>query len=36
VISADGISYIDIAKQFIAGNGLASATHYPPFYPILV
>jgi hypothetical protein len=36
VISADGITYVNIAKEFIAGRGLATATHYPPFYPILV
>lgn len=36
VISADGISYITIAKQFITGKGLSAASHYPPFYPILV
>ncbi|HBC76533.1 MAG TPA: hypothetical protein DC017_17110 [Candidatus Wallbacteria bacterium] len=36
VISADGISYISIAKDFITGRGLAAATHYPPFYPILL
>jgi 4-amino-4-deoxy-L-arabinose transferase-like glycosyltransferase len=36
VISADGISYVNIAKDFISGRGLAAATHYPPFYPILV
>jgi 4-amino-4-deoxy-L-arabinose transferase-like glycosyltransferase len=36
VVSADGISYIGIAKDFITGRGLASATHYPPFYPILI
>jgi 4-amino-4-deoxy-L-arabinose transferase-like glycosyltransferase len=36
VISADGISYVSIAKEFISGRGLASATHYPPFYPILL
>lgn len=36
VISADGISYVAIAKDFISGRGLASATHYPPFFPILL
>lgn len=36
VISADGISYVAIAKDFITGKGLAAATHYPPFYPILL
>lgn len=36
VISADGISYITIAKNFITGKGLSAASHYPPFYPILV
>lgn len=36
VISADGISYVSIAKDFISGRGLAAATHYPPFYPILL
>jgi len=36
VISADGISYISIAKDFISGKGLSAASHYPPFYPILV
>ena len=36
VISADGISYVSIAKEFMAGRGLASAAHYPPFYPILL
>lgn len=36
VVSADGISYIAIAKDFISGRGLAGASHYPPFYPILL
>lgn len=36
VISADGIGYIGIATDFINGKGLAGATHFPPFYPILV
>ena len=36
VISADGIAYVGIAEDFITGKGLAKATHYPPFYPILV
>jgi 4-amino-4-deoxy-L-arabinose transferase-like glycosyltransferase len=36
VISADGISYISIAKDFISGRGLSAASHYPPFYPILL
>ncbi len=36
VISADGIGYIGIASEFIKGKGLAGATHFPPFYPILV
>jgi 4-amino-4-deoxy-L-arabinose transferase-like glycosyltransferase len=36
VISNDGITYVNIAKEFIAGRGLATATHYPPFFPILV
>ncbi len=36
VVSADGISYITIAKEFIRGNGYSAANHYPPFYPILV
>ena len=36
VISADGIAYVNIAKNFITGKGLSAATHYPPFYPILL
>jgi len=36
VISADGVSYVTIARDFIAGRGLGSALHYPPFYPILL
>lgn len=36
VISADGIGYIGIAKDFINGKGLAGAGHFPSFYPILV
>ena len=36
VISADGISYVSIAKDFITRGSLAGATHYPPFYPILL
>jgi 4-amino-4-deoxy-L-arabinose transferase-like glycosyltransferase len=36
VISADGISYISIAKDFISGQGLSAAMHYPPFFPILL
>jgi len=36
VISADGIAYVNIAKDFISGRGLAAATHYPPFFPILL
>lgn len=36
VISADGVSYVAIAKDFISGRGLAAASHYPPFYPILL
>lgn len=36
VISADGIAYVDIARDIMTGQGLARATHYPPFYPLLV
>ena len=36
VISADGVSYVAIAKEFISGRGLSLAQHYPPFYPILL
>jgi hypothetical protein len=36
VISADGITYVNIAKDFISGRGLAAATHYPPLFPILL
>lgn len=36
VISADGIAYVNIAKDFVDGRGLAGAVHFPPFYPILV
>lgn len=36
VISADGVSYAQIARAFIRGDGLGGAVHFPPFYPILV
>ncbi len=36
VISADGIGYVGIAADFINGRGLSGASHFPPFYPMLV
>lgn len=36
VISSDGVAYVHIAQDFISGKGFAGATHYPPFFPILL
>jgi len=36
VISSDGVAYAQIARDIFGGSGLASATHFPPFYPLLV
>jgi 4-amino-4-deoxy-L-arabinose transferase-like glycosyltransferase len=36
VISADGVSYLAIASDFVSGHGLGAASHYPPFYPMLI
>lgn len=36
VISADGVGYAEIARSLFKPGGIASATHFPPFYPFLV
>lgn len=36
VISSDGVAYAQIARDILDGRGLAGATHFPPFYPLLV
>ena len=36
VISSDGVAYAQIARDILAGRGFAGATHFPPFYPLLV
>lgn len=36
VISSDGVAYAQIARDILGGRGLAGATHFPPFYPLLV
>ena len=36
VISADGVGYAEIGRSLFKAGGLATATHFPPFYPFLI
>lgn len=36
VINADGVGYAQIARAIIRGEGFSGATHFPPFFSILI